>query len=414
VRSIAALCALTLGVVGSLHGGGFQINEQSARATAMAGTAAASMGDPTAMNVNPAVLSFLEGTHLSFGATVIVPDYRFTGVTPEKMTTKMNPQALFPPNIYLTYSPGGGIAFGFSAVIPFAVKTEWDPAWVGRRVATKSELQTVFLAPTFSFEPVSSLSIGVALNLVSSKLLLSRRIGFEPLSEAEGIATYEGDTRFDYGFQLGMLYRPSSALSVGLAYRSRVSVNVPNGSATFIDVPPAASSSFPQTQASTSLSTPQSIHVGLGIHGGDIITLQGELQYVLWSTFDSLPISFSNPAVPSVVFPEKWKDAYAARLGLEIVLEGVSLRGGILYDQSPIPDAYVRPSAPDANRVGYSVGFGSVVGENLHMDVALLYYHLVERTVNDSKIEYMPGKLFNGSYSGSSTVFSVNISYNWN
>jgi long-subunit fatty acid transport protein len=34
------------------------------------------------------------------------------------------------------------------------------------------------------------------------------------------------------------------------------------------------------------------------------------------------------------------------------------LRAGGVYDDTPIPAAYLRPSIPDANRTGYSIGYG--------------------------------------------------------
>jgi long-chain fatty acid transport protein len=398
----------------NVFGGGFQINEQSARGTAMGGAMAASLDELTAMQMNPAVLAFLQGTNLSFGATVIVPDYRFTGVTPAETTTKMHPQALFPPNIYLSFSPGGKIALGISALIPYALKTEWDPEWVGRRISIKSEVQSIFFTPTLAFSPSNSWSFGVSLNLVSSKLLLSQRVGFEQYAAPEGTATYEGDTRFDYGFQVGMLYRPDDVFSLGLAFKSRVNVDVPNGSATFLDVPATAASSFPNTAASTVLTTPDDIYFGVGIRPLEILAIQATLQYVFWSTFASLPISFTNPVVKSVVLPENWKNSYIARLGVEVLLAGITLRGGMVYDESPIPDAYLRPTVPDANKIGYSAGIGYSVGENLRLDIALMQYRLSGRSVTDSAVEYMPGQFFDGSYSGTSTVFALNVSYNWN
>ncbi|HTO93317.1 MAG TPA: outer membrane protein transport protein, partial [Bacteroidota bacterium] len=70
--AVAALFSATTAVAG-----GFQITDQSARAMGIGGAVGATVGDPTAMHANPAILSFLEGPVFSLGATVIVPDERF-------------------------------------------------------------------------------------------------------------------------------------------------------------------------------------------------------------------------------------------------------------------------------------------------------------------------------------------------
>jgi hypothetical protein len=52
--------------------------DQSARTMSIGGTLGALTGDPTVMHANPAALSWLEGPIFSFGATVNVPDQRFS------------------------------------------------------------------------------------------------------------------------------------------------------------------------------------------------------------------------------------------------------------------------------------------------------------------------------------------------
>ncbi len=396
------------------HAGGFQISDQSARSMAMGGGSVALTDDPMAMTVNPAVLPFLPGTNFVLGATVIVPTYRFTGVTPADGSTKMQPQALSNPALALTFSPGTSISFGVAAHIPFAIKTAWSQDWVGRRITTSTELRTVFISPAIAFQPNASLSIGFGMNIVASNVLLSRRLGFDSLSQPDGFVTYEGNSRFDYGFQVGIQYRPAAFLSIGLGYQSKVNVDIGDGTATFGDIPPQLAASYPNSEARTTLSTPDVFRGGIMLHLGRTVMLLGELEYVLWSQYESLSITFKDPALRNVVLPESWSDSWTGRIGIELTFPGITVRGGIIFDPTPIPDATVRPTVADAKKVGYCAGIGYAVAGALQLDFAVAQYPFADRVVTNSTVEYLPGQYFNGTYGGSMTTIGLTLSYNWN
>ncbi len=416
LTGLRAFCAVVLLTVGSgtAIAGGFRMNEHSARSAAMGGTIAASTDDPTAMSVNPAVLAFLQGTNLSLGASVVVPNYRFTGVTPLDGSTKIQPQSNFPPDIALTFSSGSSIAFGVAADIPYTIQTAWAPEWVGRRIAVSTDLRTVFITPALAFQPTPSLSIGFGMNIVASSVLLSHRIGFDSLGQPEGTATYQGDTRFDYGFEVGILYHPGNMLSVGLSYGSTVKVDIGDGSASFTGIPSQLAASFPSSEARTSLSTPDCFQGGFALHFGTLVTLMGDVEYTLWSRYESLSITFKDAALKSITLPEHWKDSWTGRFGLELAFPGITVRGGLIVDQSPIPDETLRPTVPDANKIGYTLGLGYTVAETLQLDFAVVQYQLADRTVTDSQILYLPGQYFNGTYSGTTTIIGLTVSYSWN
>ncbi len=395
-------------------GGGFQINDVSARATSLGGAVVASLEDPAAVHVNPAILSSLSGTNLSFGAMAVMPTYSFTGPAPAGTSTNMLSQAVFAPNIALTFAPAGPFAFGVTAAIPYMLKTEWEPSWVGSRVVTKMEMRSVVVSPAVGYRVFEGLDVGLGLNIVSSKVLMSNRIGFEPLTVPDGTATYEGTSRLDYGFQAGVVYRPFEALTLAVAYRSRVRVAVVDGSATFLDVPSSRSASYANGPVSTSYVTPENLHAGASIRLGEAITLHGEAQFVRWSAFDQIVIDFADPATNDIILVENWKDAIVLRAGAEFMLGGATLRAGFFFDRSPIPNEYFRPSIPESDRTGISAGIGSMIGANLRLDFALAYVKLSDRAVSTSRVEYLPGQYLNGAYTGSGTIAGLNVSYRWN
>jgi long-chain fatty acid transport protein len=396
------------------RGGGFQLSDVSARATSLGGAVVAVLDDPGAVTVNPAILSSLHGTNLTFGAMASVPTYRFSGPLPSTTTSNMLSQAVFAPNIALTFAPAGPLAFGITAAIPYMLKTEWDPSWVGSRVVTKAEIRSIVVSPAIGYQAFDNLAIGFCVNLAASKILMSNRIGFEPLTVPDGTATYEGNSPLEYGFQAGVVYRPIETLTLAVAYRSRIKVQVVDGSATFLEVPSSLAATYQNGPFSTTLVTPENLHAGASVLVGGFIILHGEVQFVGWSTFDQLKITFADPTMNEIVLPEQWMNSYILRAGIEVMLGGATVRAGAFFDHSPIPDAYLRPSVPDADRTGISVGIGSTVGNNLYLDFALAYVRLSDRTITTSAVEYLPQQYLNGTYSGSGTIAGLNVSYRWN
>ena len=130
-----------------------------------------------------------------------------------------------------------------------------------------------------------------------------------------------------------------------------------------------------------------------------------------------MTLRYDNPLFQTQTSEEQWKNTYAVRFGLELRLADVTLRGGWLFDQSPIPDSYLRPSLPDADKTGYSVGIGYRVAEGLQLDFAYLFVKYKDRTITDSSIlHYLPrpDPYLNGTYSTSETIIGLNVSYSWN
>ncbi len=393
--------------------GGFELNEHSARATGMGGAYVATLDEPTVLQVNPAGLSFLQGTSLSLGTTVLMPDYRFVGIAPSTASSKMLSQVLFPPNFYLTYTSRSGFGVGISATVPYLTNSEWDPNWVGARLATSSEVRSVFISPSVAFRMSPRLSLGVGLNLVATRLRFSHRV---PLDSAwnDGTGTYQGDTQLDYGVQAGVLFCPGEQWSFGASYKSAVDVQLNGGSATFSDIPPSFTSEYPNANVSIGMKTPNEFHFGVGWRPLNVVHVETDLQYVLWSSFKSLSMAFSDPALRDTALQQNWSNTLCFRFGVELVMSDVTLRGGLVVDQSPVPDPYLSPWLPDANRVSYSVGVGYKVGEGLRMDFAYMYSKFADRTITNSMLEATPGIPFNGTYMAFESVVGLNVTYYWN
>ena len=409
--------ALFLSAPGITRGGGFQMVDQSARAMGIGGAVGALIGDPTAMNSNPALLSFLEGTIFSLGATVNVPDERFYGVSPMTAETKMQPQVLFPPSICLSYTSPGGFAAGISVTVPYEMQTEWDPNWVGSRLVVKSDLRVAMVTPAISVRFSDDLSAGIGINLGLPRILYEQRFPFaapaNSIPRSDGDVTYDGSGNVCYGVLIGLFYHVGDFLSMGASYRSHMNLAIDDGRVRYRGTDSVALS--PEGKFSTALVLPNQFLVGAVIHPFSWLNVYGDLEFSLWSEFSSVRIKYADPTLPDVLMNQDWSNTANARIGLEAAFSEFSVRAGIRFEKSPVPDATLSPGLPDATGTGYSLGFGYKAGEGLVLDFAYSLMRYNDRRITDSSImvgPYVGG--FNGVYSSQTASLAINVTYSWN
>ena len=414
---MVGLLALSVPEMGA--GGGFQNVDQSARVMAIGGTMGALTGDPTAMHANPAALSFLEGPEFSFGAMVRVPDQRFHGVYPATDETKMQAQVLFPPSLCFTYTSPGGFGAGISFTVPYQMQTEWDQDWVGSRLAVKSDLRVAMVTPAVSMKISEGFSAGLGLEIGLPRILYEQRfpvsVPGESVEQPDADVTYDGDGNVSYGVLAGVLYRAGEMLSLGASYRSHMNLQIEEGRVRYRSIPPEIADQYPEGQFSTDLVIPNQFLAGATFRPFTWLNLFADIEYSLWSEFSSVKITYSNPTRPDAVMNQNWKNVANARFGIEAVFSDITLRGGIRFEKSPVPDEYLTPGLPDASGTGYSVGFGYRAGEGLVLDFAYSLMKFNDRSVTSSALmagPYVGG--FNGLYTSSTGSLAINVTYSWN
>jgi long-chain fatty acid transport protein len=418
-KIFSTLGLMLLGSVGSADGGGFQTGDQSARTLSNGGALGALTGDPISMHVNPALLSFMEGPVFFLGSTVKVPDERFYGVSPSTVESKMQAQVLFPPSICLTYTSPGGFGAGISVTVPYQIQTEWDQDWVGSRLAVKSDLRVAMVTPAFSMKFSGNLSAGIGLNLGLPRILYEQRL---PVSvpgvstpQTDGDVTYDGSGNVCYGVIAGIFYRPDDLVSLGASYRSHMNLGIDDGRVRYRGMPAAIADKYPEGKFRTSLVLPNQFLAAASLHPFRWLNISADLEYSLWSEFSSVRITYSSPARPDIVMNQNWSNVFNARFGLEAAFSDFSLRTGIRFEKSPIPDEWVAPGLPDASGTGYSIGFGYRAGEGLVLDFAYAVMKYNDRQVTQSALmvgPYTGG--FNGIYSSQTASLAINVTYSWN
>lgn len=418
--TLHAICIATLVcmVTASAFAGGYQINEQHAKAMGMGGAFVALASDASAVYFNPAGLGFQTGTSFLLGGTVILPSTKFTGPTPSTTETSMVSQTFFPPTVYGAYAISDKLVVGLGVFTPYGLGTEWPVDWAGRRASVKTDLQTFYVNPSVAYKISDQLSIGVGVSYIFSNVKLKFRVptysSLAPPTPAanDGTAQLEADGT-GFGFNAGVMYK-AEKFSVGLSYRGLTKIDY-SGTATFSDMQ-ALTTYFPGGDGKTTLPLPSIFMGGVAYNVTNDFTVTADFQWTGWSSYDQLNVDLKEgPNFPLTGKPlqgdlsskKDWEDNYAIKIGAEYRLEQFALRAGYMYDKTPQPDKSVEPMLPDANRNNFSVGVGYKFTDKISVDVAYLLTLFSDRTVTT------PTNAFPGTYKTSVNLVGVNFGYHF-
>ena len=102
----------------------------------------------------------------------------------------------------------------------------------------------------------------------------------------------------------------------------------------------AVALALPASQPATvSFTYPGSIAAGVALRRG-YWTIEADVQWMLWSSFDQVTITYANSPAYDSVLPEEWASTWRGALGVEYLIgDDWEVRGGFGYDHSPAPTA---------------------------------------------------------------------------
>jgi long-chain fatty acid transport protein len=113
--------------------------------------------------------------------------------------------------------------------------------------------------------------------------------------------------------------------------------------------------------------------------------------------------------------PENWDDTWRFSLGASYhVNEQWKLRGGVAFDQTPVPDQFRTARIPDQDRTWLSIGAQWKPTPALAIDVGYAHLFVKDATINDNQGTGVLGNgLLQGTYSNSVDIFSLQMAYSF-
>jgi len=368
---------------------GFSLNEQSARSLGQAFAGRASDADTaTTLSANPAGMSHLTRPEISAGFALVDAHTDISHGSGSTSTPfgnapingsndgDMIPLTAIPFGFYV-HPVDDHLALGFGVYAPFGLTTDYENDYQGRYFGTKSAIKVITAQPTISYKFDNGLSLGLGVTYNKFDGELKKDI-FNPLPGATDIeAGVKGDDTA-WGYNIGLLYEFNENTRIGLTYYSKVDYTL-EGHTTLENVPTNIglfSSSSARYDASLDITTPERIDFGL-THGlTPDLTLHVDIARSNWQKLQEIKVE--NEGAPAVVAttvePLDWEHTMFYALGLSYAIDPQwTVRGGIAYDQQPIPDSTRSVRLPAGDRKMGAIGATWAPMENLSLDFSYLY-----------------------------------------
>lgn len=399
-RAILASALSSTVCAPAVMAGGFALNEQSASAmgTANAGTAA-NPENATTVYFNPAGMSQLSGTNMSFGAAVLDIDAEAKEGTASARNALGQPvtgsnggdiaDPAVLPNFFMTHELNDTVDVGFGIHAPYGLAADYENDFVGRYFADKTELQVISFSPSIALNNGEGFSLGFGVNVLYAEGRLSkyqdysgneaqlRQLGYAGPALEEGYFDVEGD---DVGatFSFGLLYELTDRTQIGLSGQTGTELELEGD---------AKLSNFPQVSvgaggldvnianvsenAIVPLEIPESLTFGVRHQLTDTVTLLAGATWAKWSRFEALDVESDEEggAISAVGGPkygdediighvsENWKDTWQVNVGaIWQATPEWAFKAGYAYDESPVNENFRTARIPSDDRQWLTLG----------------------------------------------------------
>jgi long-chain fatty acid transport protein len=398
VKSLLLAGGALLGSVSAASASGFQVNLGGQKNIGMGGVGVGLSLDQAAMFYNPGALAMVRGNGVQIGANAALARNAFRSESGSGDQRELRNQLVTPANFYAAFGDKDNKwKIGIGAYTPFGSELHYADNWEGRYTLTDINLRAIFGQFTASYAISPKLSVGAGLVMLAyGDVDLQKDI---PLGAQSGAPTphitLNGKAKHTLGYNVGVFFKPSDKLSVGVSYRSQVDAKIEGGDVKLRDVIASTGGNFTATQFDATLPLPATVSVGLGVMPNEKLTLAFDANLVQWSKYRTLDFTFSGnngyggtTGTPGLIGGSTtssskrfYQDALCFRLGGQYkVTSGLDLRLGTFYDFSAVKDGYVSPETPDADRIGISAGATYTFNDRFGVDLSFLFEDFLERS----------------------------------
>lgn len=305
----------------------------------MGGAGVALPLDSAATVTNPAGIARLD-KRLDIGVTYFAPDVAYTAHSEAGMV--VNDDTRITSDTKPCFMPGAGVVvpiderltFGVGAYGVCGMGVDYPQNLYYNVTYTKYEFMKV--APALACSVNDRLSIGAALGLNYATM----EFNAGPPSE---VSHLDGDA-FGVGLTVGVLYRLSENVSVGLAYETK------QCSSTFAFDTPAGEDRL-------RLDQPQNLALGLGIHPTPKLRMAFDVVWIDWpQTMGLDKPAYTANSSGAATWNMNWSEQTVYKVGIECDLsKDVTLRAGYNYGKHPL----------DSQRAFENIAFPAIVEHHL-------------------------------------------------
>lgn len=386
LRAIA-IFSIALFTGSNLWAGGFQLNQQGHKSTALGGAFTGLCSDASSIFYNPGGLYRLKGHQFVAGAALIDPAMSLQ--TAAHYNIDQNSNLSTPIQFYYSGNVWKDLRIGLGVNNQFGSRASYEEEWQGMFIVQDISLKTYMFQPTVSYSLWDRIGIGAGFVYSMGSFDFSKAVPLASDDSEYGIATLNGASTA-MGFNVGIhatlvdkeVKERAIKVMIGADYRHSLKMNLEDGEAMFDEIPSSLASQFPATTGfNATLNLPAVWSAGFCIEHQISEKINAKLLYDVnrtdWSSYDSLKFDFTNESTPDAATPKNWKNSYTQRLGLEVgISDKLFVRCGMYSDESPIPDGRVSPETVDNDHIGYTGGVGYKINDMIQVDFAYLRSNL--------------------------------------
>jgi long-chain fatty acid transport protein len=335
-----------------------------------------------ALNLNPALLTQMDGHQMEFSAELADDDITVESqVGPFSGSTEHTADpALIPAFGFTAHKPGAKIAFGvgFLGMAGFGADYPQDstnplfapqPFGFGH-VYSSYALMKVPTVIAYQVNP--SLSVGAAL-LVGRAALTARPAGFaSPDCSAGGVCfvpSADNDSAWGFGAQVGVLYKVSSAFNVGFSYQSEMDFEDFEWNSAVAN--PNLPTFGTHRKITLQVNNPANVVVGIGFTPNPKLSIALDAKHMFFEDAEGFSETLG------------WQNITAFALGVQLqATPKLTLRAGYNQTENAIPDeaAFFNVASPAIFGKHATVGAGVAVTPTLTMNLG--YYRAFSESVS--------------------------------
>lgn len=407
MRKFMLLLLLIITTALTVVAGGYQVGLHSTRNIGMGLIGTSLNQDASCLFYNPGGASFIDEKFSFSGGVTFLMSQAWYQAKGEAYQEQIKSVTNFPFYFYAAYKPVKDVSVGVAVNTPYGLSMAWPDEWKGRFLIQNVKFNAITIQPTVSYKINEIIGIGAGLVISTGSVDLNQAIPLD-YSGGEGKINIKGHTT-QFGFNAGIMVHPMKELSLGLDYRSKITMKVKNGDATFT-VPPSVASEFPNQQVDVTLPLPANLDFGASytIKGKWMIGL--DLNYVFWNAYDSLIFDFHKETdnVKRNSSPRLYENRLITRFGVQwMISKLITVRVGGYYDPSPVKTDYLDPMLPSADEIGLTCGLSIYPTKGFSIDLSYEYLMGMERSG-----QYSPAN-FAGTYKSTFHMPGIGLTYNF-
>ena len=417
MKKVLSVVAFLL-ICATTYAGGFRVSLQGNRALAMGHTGVAVVNNAELAFFNPGGLVYLENKfNIAVGGFGVNANVSYQNSQFVQTVEDDSPLGT-PAYLYASYRLSDNFALGLAVYTPYGSSVEYPTDWAGSHLVNNIDLQAIYVQPLFSWKINEKISVGGGPILTIGSVEFNRNLS-RTLTDLDGNrsnVTIEDSGVTAFGFSAGALFNISERWNFGINYRSRVTLESTEGTATFNNLPNTTLLGVTNGTVGFNAEIPLPAEWTIGLSYKPNEKWLFALDYILdeWSAYENLDIDFTPESVPDSFNPRNYKDAIIIRLGAQYTLnDHLTFRGGYYFDESPIQSGFFAPETPRNNSHGFTGGLSFNVNKRLAIDASFLFLYFSEIDESyDFFIENGQAVPFGGTYKSNAVAGGIGISYN--